>query len=43
MVLYKITVGKFATREEAASFVEVLKAKGVNGVIRHMSDLEPKS
>ncbi|MBK9929671.1 MAG: thioredoxin family protein [Saprospiraceae bacterium] len=42
-VLYKITLGKFATREEAASFVEVLKAKGVNGVIRHMSDLEPKS
>lgn len=42
MVSYRITLGKFGTKEEAMQFVQVLKEKGMNGVIKHVSDLEQK-
>jgi thiol-disulfide isomerase/thioredoxin len=39
-VIYRVTVGKFTSREEAASFVQTMKAQGVNGVIKHATELK---
>lgn len=41
-VSYRITLGKFSSREEAARFVQTLKAQGITGVIKHIRDLEQK-
>jgi cell division septation protein DedD len=39
-ISYRITLGKFSSREEAAQFAQTLKAKGIPGVIKHISELE---
>lgn len=41
-VSYRITLGKFSSREEAAQFAQTLKAQGITGVIKHIRDLEQK-
>ncbi|MEP7321494.1 MAG: thioredoxin family protein [Saprospiraceae bacterium] len=41
-VTYRITIGQFASREDAASFAQELKGKGVTGVVKHISELDPK-
>ncbi len=41
-VSYRITLGKFSSRDEAAQFVQTLKIKGITGVIKHIRDLEQK-
>jgi thiol-disulfide isomerase/thioredoxin len=41
-VTYRITLGQFATREEASGFAQELKTKGLAGVVKHISELEPK-
>ncbi len=40
VVIYRVTIGKFSTREEAATFAQVLNSKGVNGIIKHASELK---
>lgn len=42
VVTYRVTLGQFSTREEASNFVQELKSKGVTGVVKHISELEPK-
>lgn len=39
-ISYRITLGKFGSRDEAAQFALTLKSKGITGVIKHISDLE---
>jgi thiol-disulfide isomerase/thioredoxin len=39
-ISYRITLGKFDSREEAAQFALTLKSKGITGVIKHISELE---
>jgi len=41
-VSYRITLGKFESREEAAQFALTLKGQGIIGVIKHISELEQK-
>jgi thiol-disulfide isomerase/thioredoxin len=41
-ISYRITLGKFSSREEAAQFAQTLKAKGITGVIKHIRELEQK-
>ena len=38
VVTYRITLGKFSTRDEALAFSQELKSKGVNGVIKHITE-----
>ncbi len=42
IVSYRITLGKFSTKEEALRFVQELKSKRLQGVVKHMSELEQK-
>jgi len=39
-ISYRITLGKFSSREEAVQFAQTLKAQGITGVIKHISELE---
>ncbi len=39
-ISYRITLGKFGSREEAAQFAQTLKSQGITGVIKHISELE---
>jgi thiol-disulfide isomerase/thioredoxin len=42
VVTYRITLGQFSSRESAIAFVQELKGKGVTGVVKHISELDPK-
>lgn len=41
-ISYRITLGKFDTREEAAQFAQTLKSQGIIGVVKHINELEQK-
>lgn len=41
-ISYRITLGKFDTKEEAAQFAATLKSQGIIGVIKHISELDQK-
>lgn len=40
IVTYRVTVGKFDTREEANAFVQILKSKGISGVVKLGQELK---
>lgn len=40
VVTYRVTIGKFTTREEALSFANQLKVKGIQGVVKQAKELK---
>ncbi len=40
IVTYRVTIGKFNTKEEASVFVQELKTKGILGVVKHITELD---
>ena len=40
VVTYRVTIGKFSTKEEALVFANQLKAKGIQGVLKQTKELK---
>ena len=40
VVTYRVTIGKFSTREEALNFANQLKVKGIQGVVKQAKELK---
>lgn len=40
VVTYRVTIGKFSTKEEAIAFTNQLKVKGIQGVVKQTKDLK---